>query len=237
MKYLKKIIIVLAVAGIVFIIALLKNNSDWKEDFSPYSSRLLYTHAIYVDQPSINLVNEIPSPIGAVETEEYIYFFNSLKNNPGAYRIYSFNKEKQVTKLEYEVYNEETSTMLVGVSTNGRKMILNYTDKVVLVDLFTQISKEIYNGSRLCTSIYKQNLLYLNNDGIIHVQDLRTGKNHSIDKISASQFIVYEDSIYYLDNENNGCKSIYDINTGEITRTSESGDMGFFWFDGGVVLK
>ncbi|MGN0374463.1 MAG: hypothetical protein ACI4EN_03105 [Butyrivibrio sp.] len=237
MKYLKKIIIVLAVVGIVIIIALLKNNSDWKEDFSPYSSRLLYTQANYVDQPSVNLVNETPSPIGSVETEEYIYFFNSLKNNPGAYRVYSFNKEKQVTKLEYEIYNEETAAMLVGVSTNDRKMILNYTDKVVLVDLFTQISREIYNGSRVCTSVYKQDLLYMNDDGIIHVQNLRTGKTHSIDVISASQFIVFEDSIYYLDNENNGCMSIYDINTGEITRTSESGDMGFFWIDGGVVLK
>lgn len=237
MKYLKWISIAIGITVITAILSVLKYSKDWEKDFAPYSSRIIYEEINYVPQPVSNMINEEQRPIGQTETTTHRYYITTVINSRDTYRVYSYDKQGRETKLEYEVTDTHESGMLVGVSSNGRKMILDYTTKIVLVDLLTQMTREIYTGQRECTAVYGQDILYQDETGYIHRYNIRTGEDVCIDGIVTSLFVVYEDSIYYIDENNGECLSIYDMNTGETKRTEQKLSIGFFMGEEGIYVR
>lgn len=239
MKWLKWIIAAVAVTGIIVLVCCVKYERDWEKDFSEYSSGLLRGQAYYVFQPVANMINEEQMLIGQSESEESIYYYSMVNNGDSEYRVYSFDKKKQETELIYEIPVREENGILAGVSSNGRKLILNFNNRIVLVDLLTQTEKKLYSEGNDYIAVYGQDLLCLDKEGkgVIYRQNLKTGEIGIIDGINASKFALYEDCIYYVDEDNEGYVSIYNMKTGESERTTEKTTFGFFIGEDGIELK
>ena len=237
MKYLKFIMPIVVIAGVISILSVIKYNADWQNDFSPYSSGLLRSQAYYVRQPATNMINEEQMPTGQSETDEGIYYFTMVRNSTSEYRVYYYDKTVKETRLIYEVVQNDSNGMLIGVSSNGRKLLLVFNNRIVLVDLITSVEKEILNNQKDCISVTGQDLLYINDDDMICRINLKTGKSECIDGIRALRFVLYEDKIYYEEKDNEGNVMSYNPANGEITSVGERIQFGFFIEDGELCFK
>ena len=168
------IIPIVAILSVVTVFLVIKNQKDWETDFAQYSTRMLLAETNYVEHPAYNMIGEAQFLIGQTENEYEKYYFTQLTNTHDVSRIYSYNKENKETKLLYEVKNNLEWGMLCFVSGNGKKLVLDYTDRVVLVDIDTQISKVIFSGRKDSSAINGQTLYYSDANGNIYAIDLKS---------------------------------------------------------------
>ena len=227
MKWIKWIVPILTVLSAVIAFFVLKHQKDWENDFAQYSTRMLFAESNYVEQPAYNMIGEEQFFIGQTENEHEKYYFTQLKNNPDVSRIYSYNKENKETKLLYEVETNLEWGMLCFVSGNGKKLVLDFTDRVVLVDIDTQISKVIFSGRKDSSAINGQTLYYSDANGNIYAVDLKSNEKKELEGIKATVFVIYNDLLYFLDLNNNGCATTYNLSTGEIISLNEYPMIGF----------
>lgn len=237
MKRLRWILPVVAIIVLMVLLCSIKYRLDWESDFSEYSSGLFREQAYYVSQPVSNMINEEQMPLGQSETEEMLYYFTMVKTGDSEYRVYAYDKDKQETELVYETPATDEHEVLAGVSSNGRKLLLRYNNRIVLVDLFTQSGKVLFENINDYIAVYGQELLYLDKEGLVYSYNLKTGHTECIDGIKTFRFALYEGKIYYADEDNHGYVSIYDIDTGKIERTDEEVVFGFFIGEDGIKVK
>lgn len=237
MKWIKWIIPIVAILSVVTVFLVIKNQKNWENNFAPYSIRMLLPGTNYVEQPVHNMIGEQQFMIGQTENEYEKYYFTELTDNHEVSRIYSYNKKNKETKLIYEVRNDSEWGMLCFVSGNGEKLVLDYSNRIVLVDIDTQISKEIFSGRKESSAVAGQTLYYSDANGNIYSVNLKNNDRQEINGIKATVFVIHDNLIYFLDLNNNGCATTYNLSTGEIISLNEYPMIGFGLKDGKIEFR
>ena len=228
MKWIKWIIPIVAISLVVTFVCVIKHKKDWENDFAPYSIRMLLPGTNYVEQPAYNMIDEEQFLIGQTENEYEMYYYTELTDKNNVARVYSYDKKNKETKLIHEVVNESEWGMLGFVSGNGEKLVLDYANRIVLVDIDTQISKEIFSGRKESSAIANGNIYSVN---------LKNNDRQEIKGIKATVFVIYDNLIYFLDLNNNGCATTYNLSTGEIISLNEYPMIGFELKDGEIGFR
>lgn len=197
MKWVKWIIPIMAISLVVTCVCVNKHKKDWENDFAPYSIRMLLPETNYVEQPAYNMIGEEQFLIGQTENEYEKYYFTELTDKNNVARVYSYDKKSKETKLIYEIVNETEWGMLSFVSGNGEKLVLDYSNRIVLVDIDTQISKEIFSGTRESSAILGQILYYSDINGNLYSVNLKNNDRHKINGIKATVFVIHNNLIYF----------------------------------------
>lgn len=239
LKFLKKYIIAtLVIVGIMaatLTMYFIHEENGWKEDFASFSSNIMRYEVDYQLQPANNQLYEIQIPNEGIETDDYIYYRNIQTLKDSGDKIYRYNKRTKETELVYVAkYSVEKS--IIKFTANDSKLILIYSDEVVVVDMFTGVENRKPLPDYVHIAVVGQDILYNLEDRSMWRQDIRTGNRQCIEDIETTNFVADETYIYYEDSGlRSGYVSLYNQRTGTITETDVF-LQGDFYLHGGKII-
>lgn len=235
-KYIIAAIVIVGIFTVALMMYFIHEENGWKEDFASFSSNIMKYEVDYQTQPANNQLYEIQIPNEGIETDDYIYYRNMQTLRESGDKIYRYNKDTKETELVY-VAEYSIDKSIFKFTTNDNKLILIYSNEVVVVDMFTGIENRKYIPKYMHIAVVGQDILYNLSDGSMWRQDIRTGKRECIDEIKTMNFVADDTYIYYKDSGvRAGYVSLYNQKTGVITKTDVFLEGDFYLYDGKNIM-